>query len=738
MKELLEPFLAEARELLESAGEDLLALERNPQDAARIENLFRIFHTLKGSAAILDLAPMTGAMHAAEDLLAAIRAREVSASEDLVEACLQAMDQVEIWLAAIETTGGLPPDAQESGTALARLLREPLTSGRSDAKDAAAGEGLPGWAEALLVRHAAALGKPADGSTSLVAAKYSPARDCFLNGDDPLGIVGRIPDPVAVDVLPVEPWGRLAEMDPFACNLTVEILARCSREDLAAIFRLVSDQVELVEVEAGIGRGPGKEPGTLAAAVIAEQRAVLAAPHASALRQGVEDSVLAAVANALEHEGLSGRAKRLRAARAEGMAADAAIDAALSEPEDVEPAQAPAVQEPGGVARTLRVDVGRLDTLAGLVSELTVARNGLAHVVAQAGAGAGADTMLRALRENEANIGRLTGELHRAVMSMRLVPLAGVFRRFGRPVRETAAQLGKEVDFITSGGEAEADRAVAEALFELLLHVLRNAIDHGLEAPELRVQAGKPACGRIVLSARPLRDRVVLEVSDDGRGIDPAVIRQLAALRGLLDPEQAAAMTDSEAIDLIFAPGFSTASSVTDLSGRGVGMDAVRAGAQRLGGRVEVESTLGRGTTVRLVLPQTMALTPLLAVRCGHETFGLPMENVLAFQRVAPARIIPVKSARAVAWRDRTIPVVSLPERMGTDGEAPEGGDFELVVVRAGGEPVGLLVDGVIGRMEAVVRPLGGVFAGLPGVFGTTVLGDGRVLLVLDPEEILQ
>ncbi len=736
MNELIEPFLDEARELIEAASDDLLALDSEPGDAGHLENLFRCFHTLKGSAALLDFGPMLVALHAAEDLLSAVRAGSAPISTAAIQSCLEALDQVGTWVDAIERSGELPSDAAPRGAELAASLRSVL--GSAGRKQAARGDtAIPVWVRQLVSREADATRKASQAGRPGTALRYIPQPDCFLNGDDPLAIVSRVPELLAVGVEPREPWPPHAEMDPFSCNLAITVLSGASREEIAPLFRLVSDQVELCELPASGADTGASATGPVGAAIIAEQHALLATDHPRTIRDGVERSALTCVANVLTHEGLGLQAERLRrAAQAGGRDALALIEEVIAGPA---PAAAEVDVAPAAAAATrhLRVDAARVDALAGLVSELNVARNTLAHLLAQAEAEVPPETLLRSLRESDAAIGRLAGDLHRSVMQIRMVPLSGVFRRFARPVREMAAQLGKEVAFDVSGEDTEVDRTIAEGLFELLLHVLRNAIDHGLEPPDMRLAAGKPRRGRIALSARPERDRVIVSVVDDGRGIDPAAIRRIALERRLISPEAAANLPDREAIDLIFAPGFSTAASVTDLSGRGVGMDAVRSGAQRLGGRVELESRPGSGTTIALSLPQAMILTPLMMVRAGHETFGLPLGTVVEIQRVSPSSIVAVKAGRALVWRDRTIPVLSLPDRMGI-AAAPSGREeLEMLVVRLGGEPAGLLVDGVLGRLEAVVRPLGGVFAGIPGLSGTTILGDGRILLVLDVEEAL-
>ncbi|MDB5559425.1 MAG: CheA signal transduction histidine kinase [Enterovirga sp.] len=738
VNDLIEPFLAEARELIEAATDDLIALEKDPADASRIESVFRSFHTLKGSAGLLDLGPMAFALHAAEDLLSVIRSGGLAFSGLIVDACLGALDRVAAWVSAIETAGALPDEAARQATELAEELRAFIPGSAVASHEAGPGE-APAWAREIASRAPRlAAGAGGDGGV-LTAIRYAPNADCFLNGDDPLAALARVPNLAAVELATRAPWPAPERLDPFSCNLVMLAVSASPRDEVAPLFRLVADQVELVEVAAVPPAGDGETViGSLARSIIAEQQTLLREDHPAAVRAGVERAALLSVANALRHEGLVAGSDTLREAAEAGVADGLGLIASVLEPPAAAPQPEPAASPAGTGSRHVRVDAERLDSLANLASELTVARNALAHLVAQAEVGAEDGAFLQRLRDSEAAIGRLAGELHRSVMGIRLVPLSGVFRRFGRPVREIAAQLGKDIAFEVAGEETEADRAIADSLFELLLHVLRNAMDHGLERPEDRAAAGKPARGRVELAARTERDRIIITVSDDGRGIDPAAIKRTALQRRLITPEAAQTLGDPEALDLIFAPGFSTAAAVNDLSGRGVGMDAVRVGAQRLGGRVEVDSRVGRGTTIRISLPQTMMLTSLVSVRAGAETWGIPVDAVVELQRVERRRITKLKSRRAVTWRDRTIPVLSLTERLGAGPEREAGREVDMLVVTVAGEAVGLVVDGVAGRLEALVRPLGGVFSGLPGLAGTTVLGDGRILLVLDLEEVLQ
>jgi two-component system chemotaxis sensor kinase CheA len=396
----------------------------------------------------------------------------------------------------------------------------------------------------------------------------------------------------------------------------------------------------------------------------------------------------------------------------------------------------PAIAEGGrdGAGRTLRVDAARIDALADIIGELVVAKNGLAHLFQQA---AETDPKLaRALSANQASIDRLVGDMHRAVMTMRMIPLTRTFQRFPRLVRDIAGRLDKNIAFSVAGEEVEADKSIVDGIFEPLLHVLRNAIDHGIEDAGSRRVMQKPAEGHIRLEARRAGDQIVISVTYDGAGIDLDAVRQLAKSRNPMDAAAIDALDDAVALDLIFAPGFSTASAVTAVSGRGVGMDAVRTAVETLGGRVLVSSTRGAGSTIQLVLPQALVIDTIMTVRVGDERFGVPIETVQETMRIAADRIVPIREGEAFVVRNRTLPLLRLADLLDLP-RAPRPDDIRVLIASLGDERVGIEVDGFAERFDVVLRPMQGLLSGMPGVLGTALLGDGQVLMVLDLAELI-
>lgn len=386
----------------------------------------------------------------------------------------------------------------------------------------------------------------------------------------------------------------------------------------------------------------------------------------------------------------------------------------------------------GRTSTSIRVDAARIDALGDALGELLVATNAIAPVAHAA------ERFDRALAQDiralQADLERVTGKLHRSVSSVRSVPLEPSLRRFPRLSREIAEALGKSIRFEITGQGLEVDKQIADGLFEPLSHLLRNAIDHGIETSEVREAAGKPSVGHIVLAFSRDGDRIVAELSDDGAGIDPNSIKQAAIARGLLATEATEALSESDILRLIFAPGFSTAQTVTGVSGRGVGMDAVQASVEALRGTIEIESVLGSGTRFTMRLPANALITRLLVVEVGDDRYGVALDQVVETVGVDSARLLPVGTGVACVLHGRTVPVLDLATLLGTDTQALASA--KLLVTRSKGELVALRVDGFAQRIDTLVRPPSRFLASVRGVGGSTLMSDGGVLLVLDLPEL--
>jgi two-component system, chemotaxis family, sensor kinase CheA len=730
MNEFLQQFLIESRELVDQASDDVLSLEREPHDAQRFDDAFRAFHTLKGGAGIVDFAAMQEAVHAAEGVFTAARAESRPLSARDIGNCLACLDQVLDWLDTIEVTGTLPPDA-DAAAITARFTRP---EGSGPASRATAGTPRGGWLDALIERH------PTAAAQARTALCYRPPADSFFLQQDPLARVGALPGLLAIDIEPRAPWPPLDTLDPFQCNLAITALLAVAPADAAAAL---DDQLRHCELEALDGRTRAASRDALpqrARELLEAQLLLLAASGEPHLVSHIASAGIVA-RNVLRHLGRNAEAEVLAAEAAAAVAQSGpqrlvqAIKALLEATPPGRAGEAATARRLDGRGRTLRVNAERIDALVRLTGELTVAKNAIGHAVKLAENEGSA--LAVALKNQHAGLDRLVGELQRAVVGMRVLPLRVAFQRFPRLIHELAAELGKPTTLVIEGEDTEADKAIVEILVEPLVHVLRNAMDHGVEYAARRAAAGKPAVAMIRLRAFREGEHVLIEITDDGSGIDIARVREVAAERNAATADELAAMTDAQLIDLIFAPGFSTAPAVTQVSGRGVGMSAVRTAVGRLGGQVEVRSTAGKGTTVRFTLPFSVLVTQVMTVEAAGQTFGIPLDAVVETIRVPQESIFPIGAAHAIVLRDRTIPLVRLAQvlaQRSTDGD--QGGP--IVVTRIDGELGALQVDRIGERMEIMLKPLDGLLSGLPGIAGSTLLGDGSVLLVLDLAELLQ
>ncbi|MCS7172069.1 MAG: chemotaxis protein CheA [Armatimonadetes bacterium] len=386
--------------------------------------------------------------------------------------------------------------------------------------------------------------------------------------------------------------------------------------------------------------------------------------------------------------------------------------------------------------RTVRVDVERLDRIMNLVGELVVDRIRFQQIAHRLRAGERAHGLLEEILDATAHLGRVATDLQAQVLKTRMLPMEHLFSRFPRYVRDLARRSGKEVEVVLEGQDVELDRSILEQIGGPLMHLVRNAVDHGIESPEERERLGKPRTGRLRLAAYQ-EDGIVVVVEDDGRGIDTDRVRRRAVELRILSPEAAARLTEREAVELIFHPGLSTAAVVTDVSGRGVGMDAVRAGVQAVGGSLEVETERSRGTRFLLRLPLTLAIVRAVTVTCGGERYVVPISSVHEIVEIPASRVHRVGACRTTVLRGSVLPLVSVHEIL--DLPVPPDPDRLLcVVVSFGRRRVGLWVDGVVGEGEVVVKPLGNYLGEVPGVLGATILGDGRVALILDPARLVR
>lgn len=667
--ELLNVFLIEARELLESLGEQLVDLEASPNDTELLNAVFRAFHTVKGGAGFLGLNPMVELCHRGEDLLNEARNGTIVLNAAFMDALLESLDLLNDMMRAAD--GGVPIEPAPRSL-LDRLL-------------------IPGRAvSAAPVALAVPISSP-------VAAPSAPK---------------------AYD--PIE--------DEFEAMLDA---ARTDRAPAPASSATINDDEFEALLDSLYGTGaPGAESGAPAPVAPTPAPVVAAVPASNndAISDDEFEALLDSIHGTAAPGAVGGSAAPVVAAAPEPVVAPAPVVVPVAAPAAAVAAAPAAKAAPaaGGEKRaasaadtTVRVDTHRLDSLVDAAGELVLVRNRLTSLAPRGGN----DPMERAIGELE----RVAEDLQNAVLRMRMQPVGKLFSRFPRIIRDLARQLGKEIELVTEGEETDIDRTVVEALADPLVHLLRNAVDHGIEMPDVRAAEGKSRLGTVRLAAGQYGDRIVITVTDDGKGMDPEVLRRKAVEKGLMDAEQAARLDERECYEIVFRPGFSTASTVSDISGRGVGMDVVKTKIVELGGTLSIDSRVGHGSTVRLSVPLTLAIMRVLMVRVGHRLLSLPLSNVTEVFELVPGQIQELDGRIVASHRQRALPLADLGHWAGANGK---GG--HVVVVQIGHQTLGCLVDEVLGREDVMAKPLGPFLKDVPGVAGATITGDGRISLVLD------
>ena len=791
MTPILQQFISEARDFLQSIGENVLALEKAPADAELMSDLFRSVHTLKGNSGLFDFPEMTRVLHAAEDLMSVVRDGGLAFSQDLADRLLDAMDFVSLLLDEIRAGDGGGAANARASVDLADSLRKLIVGapGAADeAPEAVIGTGRATAVTLPLERVPAAL-RAAWREAARTAAPlhwivYTPAADCFFKGEDPFHQARQTPGIVWQHVSAVDPWPPLAELDPYQCVLRFDLVTAAPRAALDDHFRYVPEQVAIVPLTeqaldpaasdiaptAGTavdGAAVAPANGGNAAfvdAILAAQAAALELPDAVAWLPGRLRAIASTLTACYRSSGREDTLPSLDAALALALSSSSAepLQAWMSAqgarsseaPDDRAVSQATAVAAPLDIGdipfgrraedalpatAVLKVDQEKIDRLMSLIGEMVVAKNGLPFLAARAETVYGVRELSREIKAQYAVINRIAEEMQDAIMQVRMMPVSGVFQRFPRLVRDISRKLGKEVLLTLEGESTEADKNIIEALADPLIHIVRNSLDHGIETPDVRRAAGKAVEGRLVIRASQDSGRVLIDISDDGKGIDPAVIKRKAYEKGIIDEAALERINDQEAINLVFAAGFSTAETVSDLSGRGVGMDVVRNAVERVNGSVALTSEVGKGTRLRLSLPLSMAVTNVMVIESNKQIFGVPMDMVLETVRIPRGDIRSIKNRQTIVLRNRVLPLRSLNELLADDlpQVSNELDEMATLVVQIHGESLGIVVDDFREVVDIILKPMSGILKAVPGYSGSAMLGDGSVLMVLNPKELV-
>lgn len=780
----LKDFIDESYEIIANLNDGLLELEENPTGRDDLVNdLFRYFHNMKGNSGIIGYNELNGLTHEAETLLNNVRQGKITPSHELIDLLLLTVDVMEGLVQTIDVPAcqATPFDTSPivkqlqlalagEGIALPPALRAAQAPAPQETAPAAAeSEAAPADAGSVEVVQPSIIPVGLENDDvdvfrvtvkqqqEIISAALATLRKdgshkdsidalyrCLIAIKNACGFVGLDEIKVYAErTAGIVDQGRSTGID---FTLMVDLLGQETD--------IINDMVQKALDEGKVCTGKEEKDGAPAAAPEAApaapatapaQAAAPAAPSAPAPAQAASPKA-PATPPATAPAPKAAPAQAQQAAPATVSATKPAPAAAAAAPTaNGKAAAAPANNKAaaGGdhkSSSTIRVDHERLDHLMNLIGELIINRNRytlIARSLEGSEDNINVAEVAQSLSETTYAMARISDDLQDTIMKVRMVPVSSVFSRFPRLVRDLSRKSGKEVDLIMEGEETELDKSVVEVIGDPLVHLIRNSVDHGIEPEEQRLAQGKPAKGKVTLRAFHKGNSVAIEIEDDGKGIDPNVMREVAIKKGIISPEEAAQLDDREAIELIFAPGFSSAEKITDISGRGVGMDVVRTNIKNLKGSVNTYSEVGKGTRFTLSLPLTLAIIDALMVNVSGQMYAIPLDAVSETTKIETVRLTDVKGRKAVTLRGEVLGIVELSEMLGLPRSSetlPEV--LSVVVIHDNERRLGLVVDELLERQEIVIKPLGAYLGDLKGISGATIMGDGSVILILDPHEI--
>jgi two-component system chemotaxis sensor kinase CheA len=683
MSQYMEIFIEESREHLQSLNQCLLQMEKNPSDNSMLNEIFRVAHTIKGMAGTMGFTRMTRLTHDMEDVLQSLRNNEIKASPKLIDLLFRCLDALEGYTTEIVETG---TEGTEDNFAIINDLANIIKEKNSDeAAPAAASESVP----------------------SEAAGNASP------------GIIEAAPD-IELNQYDISLIDKASDLNNNTYQITVKLNKGCVLKSARAfiIFKTLERYSEIIKSEPKVQDiEDEKFDFEFTVIVLSKEDEAVFNKELNSIAE-VDEVII----------------KLIKAKNPEAKVVETESETAPGDMED----HAAEHIDTGGIqqkhdntpkktktGKTVRVDIDRLDVLLNLVSELIIQKTRLE----------GLEGIERTpdYVETVEYLERITTNLHDAVMKVRMVPVETVFNRFPRMIRDVAKDLGKEVELVMSGEETELDRTVIDEIGDPLIHLLRNSCDHGIESIEKRKSIGKSEVGRIDLKAYQDGNNVVIEVGDDGQGINVDKVKKKAIERGLINKDAAAGLTKKDIIDFLFKPSFSTADQISDLSGRGVGLDVVKTKIEALGGIVEVETELGKGSRFFIRLPLTLAIIQALLVMVGSEKYAIQLSTIHKITNITPEDIKLVQKQEVMMYRNTVIPIVRLDKVLEVPKEShEEPKSMTVVIVKKGERLTGFIVDSILGQQEIVQKSLGKFLSGIKIITSATILGDGNVALILD------
>jgi len=718
-----EDFLVEAQEHFELIEQNFLTLESNPGDLEILNGIFRSVHTIKGASGFLGLDKIQSLAHVGENILDDLRKGRMVVTPDVMEALFETTDVLKVLVNDVGVSlRNQGEQANPDTSALIKRMEALRNSGGSQASSASA-QAAPSADPAALVFPDCLSDISEDAKTKIIEdvkrrsivyclrAKLLPGiAGTPFNPTTMFSMVELVGEHVVSEKIPIDPSAREAwQTEQYAFDLVMAFEPTETNEMINRMFGgFKNAAIRYFKFTSG-----GVEE--------LFAKAAPAAPTPVAAPEAPQPAAAVPVAAPVPTPGVP-----VKAPEAAPKAPDTTSKAAADKGAD-----------------TIRVSQAKLDTFMNIVGELIMSKTMISHVVDRFETevhSEAAEVLVRELRRASVTLDQVSKEIQGSILSIRMVPVKTVFSKFPRMLRDLAKASGKKMELQMVGEDTEIDKSLIEELGDPMIHLIRNSADHGIESPEVRKNAGKPESGTVVLRARHEGDSVIVEIEDDGKGIDPVIIKQKAVEKGMMSQERADQLTNEDAINLIFAAGFSTAAQVTDISGRGVGMDVVRSNVRRLNGSVTVQSVVGKGSIFTLRLPLTLAIIDALLMKSKEQVFALPGTSVEETLLVPQADLSFLTSRKALNLRGEVLGISRLSDLLNltSEGDATQtAGGLPVVVVSAGGRRMGLIVDAFVKRQEMVIKPLAPYLASLPGISGASIMGDGGVVLILDPAELI-
>jgi len=695
VSQYLEIFIDESNEHLQSLSDQLMILEKEPENSDTINEIFRAAHSLKGMAGTMGYKRMQNLTHDMENVFSEVRNGNIKVTSDMCDVLFQCLDALENYVSNIQNTQDEGTDDNEP---IIKALNSFIGGNNEESKETqpqtaasavTAGEGTSELAFADFEMNA--VNEALKKGLGVYEIDVTVDENCILKAARAFLVFKNLEG--HCDVIKSEPSTQDIEDEKFDKKFTIVVVSKESMEDISGIIRNVSE-IKSAEAKAITTPFPESEETESKEEAKTEQTEV---PEATSSKEAKKEET--------KKTSMLTQAKKAAAANSKA------------------------------VSHTVRVDIDKLDVLMNLVSELIIAKNGLVSAsISDDGETASNN---QKFTEQIEYLERVTTNLHESVMKVRMMPIEGVISKFPRMIRDLNKKLNKKMELYITGEETELDRTVLDEIGDPIMHLLRNSADHGLESAEVRAERGKPEVGSIYLNAFQEGNNVVIEVADDGNGIDVEKVKSKAVEKGTLTQEQADALTEKEAIDLLFKPSFSTSDKITDVSGRGVGLDVVKSKIEALGGDVEVKTKYGEGSTFSIRLPLTLAIIQALMVKLGDEKYAIALGSIETIEDVPVSDIKYVHAKEVINLRGSVIPLIRLRDTLDVPGEAEDSDTIIVVIVRKGDKLAGLVVDSLIGQMEIVIKSLGKYININRMISGATILGDGSVALIIDANTLV-